>query len=203
MLLWSNCKKENEIHEKNYLASEQPPTNLPPLMGCDDTSTFKNILDLQSLEYLRNCYVCTAVKQVPGLGEIQWKANCMVSIVDTTLRFGFYTYEPWFEELLPREELSFVFVPMSIGVQPIDNWLQNSGHYVRLWDDGDLISAVWGVDTTCTSYIEIIRLDLEDMEVEGKFEVHLKMIAQFPIGGIYHSERINFFNGRFIAEIEK
>ncbi len=202
MLLWSNCKKEYAIPEKNYLASEQPPTNLPLPLGCDDTSAFKNILDLQPFEYLRNCYLCTAVKQVPGLGEIPWKANCMVSIVDTTFRLGFYTYEPWFGELLPREELSFVFVPMSIGVQPIDNWLQNSGHYIRLWDDGDLIGAGWETDTTCTSYIELTRIDLEDAEIEGEFEIHL--ILKYPdLTGILHSERINFLNGKFVAEIEK
>lgn len=202
MLLCNSCKKEYETLEKHALIREQPPTVGAILMGCDDTSAFKSSVDLQPLEYLRNCYECTAIKQVPGLGEIPWKANCMVSIVDTTFRFGFYTYATWFEELLPREELSFVFVPISLGIHPIDNWLQNSGHYVRLWDDGDLIGAGWETDTTCTSYIKLTRIDLEDEEIEGEFEIHL--ILKYPdLTGILHSERINFLNGKFIAEIEK
>jgi hypothetical protein len=201
LLVWGSCKKEHEILEKNRPASEQLHTAEAFLLGCDDTTTFKSSVDLQPLEYLRNCYVCTAIKQVPGLGEIPWKANCMVNIVDTMFRFGFYTYEPWFEELLPREELSFVYMPMSIGVHPVDNWLQNSGHYVRLWGDGDLVGAGWETDTICVSYIKLTRIDLDNEEIEGEFEIHLKL--KYPdLTGILHSERINFINGKFTAEIE-
>lgn len=210
MLLWSNCKKENEIHVKKHITSEQLHSAGAILAVCNDTTAFKSNVDLQPLEYLRGCYFYTALKAVPGLGETAWTGNCQASITDTLITFRFTTYEPYFEELYLREELSFHSVPSGIGIYPIsdfENWSQNNSLGYAFCDrrvsDGDVISAVWGVDTTCTSYIEIIRLDLEDMEVEGEFEVHLKMIAQFPIGGINHSERINFFNGRFIAEIEK
>jgi hypothetical protein len=69
-------------------------------------------------------------------------------------------------------------------------------------DDGDVGDGSWTTDTTCVSYIEITRLDLADREIEGKFEIHLKMELQ-GTHGILYSERINFLNGRFKAEIEK
>lgn len=200
ILLWGSCKKELEFPEKNRPIGEQLPKAGAILSTCDDTTAFKSSVDLQPLEYLRNCYVCTAVKQVPGLGEMPWKANCYVSVVDTTFRFAFYTYESWFEELLLREALDFVYIPMNIGVYPVDNWVQNHGGYSRWLGDGDLLDAAWETDTTCTSYIEITRFDLEDKEIEGNLEIHLKMLWQSMLVYSY-SERINFLNGKFKAEI--
>jgi hypothetical protein len=201
ILLWNNCKKEHEIPEINRPVSEQLLPSGTILTGCDDTTAFKSSVDLQPLEYLKNCYVCTAVKQVPGLGEIPWKSNCYVSVVDNKFRFAFYTYEPWFEELLLREALDFVYIPMNIGVYPVDNWVQNHGGYSRWLADGDVLDAAWETDTSCLSYIEITRFDLEDREIEGNFEIHLKMFWQGAFEP--YSERINFLNGKFKAEIEK
>lgn len=202
-LLYSACKKEPEIPGWHHGASEQALTEMQIQTGCDDTSAFKSTVDLQPLEYLKNCYSCTAIKQVPGLGEIPWKANCMVRIVGAKLRLWFYTYEPWFEELLPREQLAFVDVPIDLGIHFVGNIIPLSrGYYTRLWDDGDVVGAGWETDTTCTSYINLTRIDLDNEEIEGEFEIHLTLKYPDPTG-ILHSERINFLNGRFNAEIEK
>ena len=212
LLAWNGCRKEDEKptnSETKSLANEQLTTTGAILLGCDDTTAFKSSVDLQPLEYLRGCYSCTAVKEVPGLGEIPWVGNCQVYVAwDTVLQFRFLTYEPYFEELLLREDLSFNYVSISVGVHPVyDNYQfqQNPGttfgYYARLLDDGDVGDAGWTTDTICTNYIEITRLDLEDREIEGKFELHLKMVVQ-GTHGILYSERINFLNGRFKAEIE-
>lgn len=210
VLSWSNCKKEHEIiPEKNQKHSEPLPLPEAILSGCDDTTAFKSSVDLEPLEYLKNCFVCTAVKEVPGLGEISWTGNCEIYIADTVLALRFRSYEPFFEELLPREYLSFDYVPIAKGTYPVSasyQWhLNNSltfGYYTRLLDDGDVPDGSWTTDTTCVNYIEITRLDLEDREIEGTFEMHLKMNSQ-GTHGILYSERINFINGRFKAEIEK
>lgn len=209
MLSWSNCKKEHEIiPEKNKKYSEQLPLPGAILSGCDDTTAFKSSVDLQPLEYLRDCNVCTAVKQVPGLGEIPWVGNSLVfSPWGTTMEIRFTTYEPYFEELLLREEIAFSSVPVDTGTFTIlDNfqWQQNQslsfGSYSRSLDDGDVADGFWMADTTCTNYIEITRLDLADREIEGRFEIHLKMKTQ-GTHGILYSERINFLNGKFKAQI--
>lgn len=210
ILLWICCKKEHEIPEINRPVSEQLPPAGTILTGCDDTTAFKSSVDLQPLEYLQNCYMCTAVKQVPGLGEIPWVGNCQVYIAwDTVLVFRFLSYEPYFEEFLLREDLGLDYVPISVGMHQIfdyANWAidpkKSFGAYGRLLDDGDVADGFWGTDTTCVNYIEITRLDLEDREIEGKFEIHLKMKSQ-GTHGILYSERINFLNGKFKSEIEK
>lgn len=210
LLVWNACRKEAERLETKPLTHEQLPLPGAILSGCDDTSAFKSNVDLQPLEYLRGCFSCTAIKQVPGLGEIPWVGNCQVYIAwDTVLQFRFLTYEPYFEELLLRENLSFNYVPINSGIHPIlssSQWYQNQsisfGYYARLLDDGDVGDGSWTTDTTCVSYIEITRLDLADREIEGKFEIHLKMESQ-GTHGILYSERINFLNGRFKAEIVK
>lgn len=211
VLSWSNCKKEHElIPEKNQKYSEQLPLPGAILLGCDDTTAFKSSVDLQPLEYLKNCYSCTAIKQVPGLGEIPWVGNCQVYVAwDSVLYFRFLTYEPYFDELLPREEIGISHVPKSGGSFTIANngqWQLNQnlvfGSYARLLDDGDVLDGFWEADTICVNYIEITRIDLEDREIEGTFEMHLKMNSQ-GTHGILYSERINFINGRFKAEIEK
>ncbi len=210
VLSLSNCKKEHAIiPEKNQKHNEQLPMQGTILLGCDDTTAFKSSVDLEPLEYLKNCYVCMVEKEVPGLAEISWTGNCEVYIADSTLQIRFRSYEPYFEELLPREVLSFNYVPINIGFHQIldyINWAadpsKSFGGYGRLLDDGDVADGYWEADTTCVNYIEITRLDLEDREIEGKFEIHLKMKSQ-GTHGILYSERINFLNGRFKAEIEK
>lgn len=209
MLLCNSCKKEYETLEKHALIREQPPTVGAILMGCDDTSAFKSSVDLQPLDYLKNCHSCTAIKQVPGLGEIPWVGNCEIYIAENTLQFKFKSFESYFEELLLREDLFLGYVPISPGIHQMydyESWVadpsKSFGGYGRLLDDGDVGDGYWDVDTTCTNYIEITRLDLEEREIEGKFEIHLKMKSQ-GTHGILYSERINFLNGRFNAEIEK
>lgn len=208
LTLYNSCRKDivQQMHpEKIPLTNEQ----LTILAECDDTTAFKSNVDLQPLEYLKNCYSCSAIKQVPGLGEISWVGNCQVRIVwDTVLVFSFTTYQPYFEELWRREELFFHITPVDIGAFAIfDNsqWQQNQslsyGSYNRSTADGDVFDGSWGADSLCNNFFEITRLNLEDKEVEGKFELHLKMKAQ-GTNGVLYSERINFLNGIFKAEIE-
>ncbi len=209
LILLIGCRKDTRLSQKIPFNANLS-TNLKGagFMGCDDTSSFKSIVDLEPLSSLQNCYSCTAIKEVPGLGEIAWKGNCEVYIADSILEFRFNTYQPYFNELLLREELAFSYIPIHVGFRPIfdyANWAQDPaksfGFYSRSLDDGDVLDGAWGTDTQCTSYIEITRLDLEDREVEGRFEIHLSMILQGS-SGIFYSERINFLNGKFKAEIK-
>jgi hypothetical protein len=207
LLLWSACRNDDEWPIKP-LANEQVAATELNLMGCDDTSAFKSIVDLQPLVYLQNCYSCTAIKQVPGLGEIPWEGNCGAAIIwDTVLLFGFGTKELHFGQFLDRERGLISTVPISVGTYQVfdgADWAvdpsKSFASYSRVLDDGDVGDGHWGVDTSCTNYIEITRLDLEDKEIEGRFELHLKMKTQGS-HGILYSERINFLNGRFRAEI--
>lgn len=211
LLITNGCAKDGEheivVAKKTGLFEKTEKTEMV-MTACDDTTAFKSTVDLESLAILQGCYSCASIKTVPGLGEIPWYGNCEVYIVyDTLLEFRFMTYELYFEEYLKREELSFSYVPLQKGLYAVfdnEQWQQNMGlsfgSYGRSLDDGDVADGFWGVDTTCSNFIEITRLDLGDKEIEGKFEIHLKMKSQ-GTHGILYSERINFGNGKFKARI--
>jgi hypothetical protein len=180
------CEKEKH----GYFEPEMAVQVLP---SCDDTSAFKNVLDLIQLGYLEDCYLCNAIKEVPGLGEIPWKANSRATVSSSNLSLTFETYEPWGEMMVQREEV-ICGVPASVGLHPI-----NGGFYLRTLSDGDVIGAVWVYDTTCVSFVDVKQLDLECGEARGNFELHF--ILDDPKGISQPSERVNFLNGKFEARI--
>lgn len=103
LILITGCRKDIGLEKSIPLnAHSTIHEETSPFMGCGDTSAFKNIIDLQPLAYLKNCYSCTAIKEVPGLGEVSWTGNCEVYMADSLLEFRFSTYQPFFNELLFR-----------------------------------------------------------------------------------------------------
>ncbi len=206
-LAFSNCKKEVSNSVEPKIVVSAPAVNKPiDVFGCDDTTFFQSSEDLEQLVYLHDCYLCTATKEVPGLGSIPWTANIFVYIVENKLQFQIGTFQDsinWFI----REEIFCAYVPIIAGIHPVfDNYHYNQnpgstfGGYARSFDDGDVADGYWTIDTTCTNFIEIAQLDLVDKELRGNFSFHLKMLTQGQNGTLY-SERINFIDGKFAARI--
>jgi hypothetical protein len=211
LIALSRCAKENVNEAGNptdTFISEGTSVPESILSVCDDTSAFKSTLDLVPLTYLRNCNTATAVKEVPGLGEINWVGNGRVFLTNSNrLQVNVVTYKTFFEEFLERERVTFNNVPLQEGMHQVFHhfqWQQNQnlnfGGYGRSLADGDVSDGFWNVDTLCNNYIEITRLDLESKEVEGRFEMHVKMFSQSSNGFLY-SDRIVFKNGKFKASI--
>jgi hypothetical protein len=179
-----NCKKETP--EPNY---------------------FKSLVDLEPLTYFPNSLLCTATKEVPGLGSISWTANCEAYIVDNTLQIRVTTVQDTIDKGT-REEIYCGYIPLrqeyySVGTfnpyaQPV---IYNTfGTYSRLLDDGDVLDAHWTVDESEQNFIEITNLDLDSKRVEGRFDLYFLMKTQ-GTHGIMYSEQINFKTGNFKARI--
>lgn len=175
----------------------------------NDKVYFTSLVDLEPLTFLPDSFLCTATKEIPGLGQIPWTANCEVYIADSTLQFRFRTVQDTVTKGI-RENLSCNYVPMnkgyfSVGIfdyyaqPPIFNTFAS---YARTLDDGDVLDALWFVDESKTNYIEITHLDLVQKRVEGKFALHY-LIKQQGSHGILYSEQINFKNGHFTARIDE
>jgi hypothetical protein len=207
----SACTKEDtneSASSSNLLNLDDTDIAESILTVCDDTSAFKSNLDLVPFTYLRNCNSATAVKEVPGLGEINWVGNSRGSLNNNNrLSINFAAYKFISGYFLRRESVSFSNIPLQEGMHQIFNtfqWQQNQdlayGGYGRSLADGDVSDGYWRADTICNNYIEITRLDLESKEVEGRFEIHLKMADQSTNGFLY-SDRIVFKNGKFKASI--
>lgn len=174
----------------------------------DDKDFFTSAVDLERLAFLPDSFLCTAIKEVPGLGSISWTANCEVYISDSTLALRFRTYHDTINKGI-RETVACSYVPIKQGrfiVGVFDHYAQpviynTFATYSRSLDDGDVADGFWIIDTTQINYIDITELDLINKRVSGKFDLHFRMKTQGSHGVLY-SERINFKSGDFRARIE-
>ena len=174
----------------------------------EDKDYFTSSVDLEQLTFLPDSFLCTATKEVPGLGSIPWTANCYVYTADTFLEFRFNTYQDTINKGI-RETVACSYVPIKQGrfaAGIFDPYLNpvvynTFGSYGRSLDDGDVADGYWEIDTAQTNYIDIIKLDLINKRVEGKFDLYFRMRTQ-GTHGILYSERINFKGGDFRAIIK-
>lgn len=150
---------------------------------------------------LRLKKTCTATKEVLGLGEVGWVANCLPGTWADKITIGFITYEDT-TDLYIRERLIFSYIPIAVGsysINPVDTNNPRCS-YSRSLSDGDVLNALWEIDTEENNYIEITKLDSNTHLVSGKFDVYFKIKVQGSFGYV-HSERINFKSGSFTAKI--
>lgn len=164
---------------------------------------FTTLVDLELLAFLPDSFLCTATKEVPGLGSVSWTANCFAAIRDNKFGVGFVTYEDTVD-LYARERLTISNIPPQKGFYLMKPYPPVEGSafadYSRWHSDGDVLNALWEIDTDKNNYIEIDELNTETRRVSGKFDVHFKMTVQGSWGYV-HSERINFKSGNFKAKL--
>ena len=157
--------------------------------------TFTNEIDLILLAYSPNEPICTASKQVSGLGSITWTANSFAQVGNNKFEIAFITYQDTINWEL-RETLGFSYIPISVGKFTLGNESPSAkSSYFRSIGDGDLIDASWDLDTNKNNYLEITSLDTINRIVTGRFDTHFIITTQ----GIFdkHSEKINFKEGSF------
>jgi hypothetical protein len=169
----------------------------------EDLGYFVNEEDLLPLYFQPDSLLCTATKEVPGLGSVPWTANSFAQIHKQkgTFIFTFITYrEPVYLEV--REILGFAGnIPLATGTYKLGTTtLSPLGSYATATADGDVINAVWDTDPDYDNYIEVTKLDTVSKLVHGKFDIRLIKNQQGSRGTI-HSDRINFKNGAFAARI--
>jgi len=161
---------------------------------------FATDVDLESLYFRPDSFLCSAIKEVPGLGIIAWTANCAAFKKDNKFSVGFITYQD-LNNVYARERLVIGNIPASNGtykLEPIEAGLVSSS-YSRWVADGDLLHASWNIDVAQNNTIEIVEINEEDRIICGKFDVHFIRTDQSSIG-VVHSEKIIFKNGSFIAK---
>ena len=155
--------------------------------------------DLIPLYFLPDSFLCTASKEVPGLGSINWTANTFGQIVSGKFLLTCLTYQDSidFEQ---REILGVGNIPLEVRNNILGNGTNFPfSSYATAVADGDLINAEWELDLEQDNYFEVIQLDTISHIVKGKFDLNFKMTRQGSFGFV-HSERINFKNGSFIAK---
>ena len=176
---------------------------------------FTSKIDLELLPFWSDSFLCTAVKEIPGLGSVNWTANCAgyihrpneynnnpesLSIQFTTAsnaKGSFYEV---------RECLNISILPIKVGVFKVlsapgvpNPDLIFSGSYSHSIADGCVLDALWLIDNTKTNFINITSIDTIAKRVNGSFDVHFKMKTQGK--ETLHSEVINFKSGSFRAKI--
>lgn len=168
----------------------------------EDLGYFVSKADLKPMYFQPDSTLCTATKEVPGLGSIPWTANSFAQVHKErgTFVFTFITVrEPVYLEV--REILGIGHIPLATGIYKIGVSTHFPfGSYVTAVADGDIIDASWVPDQDKDNYLEITKLDTVSKLVHGKFDIDFVMSQQGG-DGILHSERINFNSGQFVARI--
>ncbi|MBP7273822.1 MAG: hypothetical protein KA974_08260 [Saprospiraceae bacterium] len=168
--------------------------------SCQSDDIFTTPRDLVQLYYSNDKPICTATKEVPGLGSIAWKANCIVVDDSSSFRLIIGTRSDSIEMAL-RELITISEIPKIIGEAfKVSNSDINAatGGYSIFASDGDLLNASWipNENPWFHSYVKITALDTLNKTIQGEFDLYFKMIRQGSFG-LVHSEYINFKNGVF------
>jgi hypothetical protein len=194
IFLFIACKKENTT-----------PT------PAAETKPFTSKIDLERLAFVPDSFLCTATKNVPGVGNLAWTANCDAYIVDDKygkrLQLRFMTYEDS-KSYYTRETVGISGLPFKNGLSKVlssegvldPNLIIFSG-YARLLADGDVLDAYWRIDNSQNNYVNITNIDTLNKRVQGSFDVHFKQTTQGKEN--LHSTFINFKSGKFDSRISK
>lgn len=160
---------------------------------------FATDVDLETLYFHPDSFLCSATKEIPGFGSMSWTANCAAGKKEDKFGIGFITYESE-ANLYARERLTIGNIPAHTGLyelEPIELGLVG-GSFSRWVADGDVLNASWNIDQEQNNTIEIIEINEEARIIRGKFDVHFIMTQQGSFG-LVHSEKINFKNGSFVV----
>lgn len=164
----------------------------------EEEKGFKSDIDLQPLLYFQDGYYCTATKEVPGFGHIDWTANAIADIYlhDTTkFDLAFRTYQDTtYGEGSTREFLQLGDFEFRTGTQEI-----SLGTYARRLSDGDLLDALWRLDESSNKTVTIEEINRAEKYVKGHFSVKFKMVTQGKAA--QYSEHINFRDAVFKAKL--
>jgi hypothetical protein len=180
-------------------AESEPP---PPT----EETYYTTAIDLVLFTWLPDDYLCTATKEVPGLGTVSWTANTRAWISDNNmLNINFMTYTDTVYQY-QREHIGIQYIPIRLGDHTVyddhKNRTTTVGIYARLLADGDVSDAAWRPDLSKNNYVRLTKIDLENRQLEGEFDLHFKIIIQGKHGTAF-SERINFKSGKFRAKIRE
>ena len=171
------------------------------LFSCEKADFFTTEDDLILLEYVPDAFLCTATKEVPTRGSVNWTANTFGQIINNRLILTMITYQDTISQE-QRERLEFGIIQQQVGKYPLENDINRfSAYYSRWIDDGDVQDATWRVDPAEEdNFIEIIEMDTVSRIVKGRFNVHFFMWEQGSFG--LYSKKINFKDANFTVKYE-
>ena len=175
------------------------------LSACKKDDSFKSNVDLEQFTFLPDSFLCTATKEVPGVGKIPWTANCTAWLSDNKLEIIFNTINNQSDKYI-REVLQFSALEPIVGNCKIFNYNSKWKKvpfcgYSRTLSDGDVYDSLWGCIEEESNYLEIEEIDLLNKIVKGNFNVHLR--KENPgNSGVMYSDYINFKSGQFTARIK-
>lgn len=147
-----------------------------------------------------------ADKNVPEWGSKEWLAAGLMfpSKADSSRwDLGLGTKS---EQGESREEMFLYWLPLKKGTYKIkktDDIEENTANatYGRHGADGDLILAVYFLDSLNDNFVTITSVDLIAKRVKGTFNVHFKQ-GELTSGTSGLPQNVNFLNGEFDVKIK-
>jgi hypothetical protein len=201
------------------------------ILSCDKNNG--NVSDyyqdeLYSYYYNKERDVVYSVKNVPGKGSKEWKANAGVFKMGKAAfpegkfqdmyYFNFATYSH-FEKTWQREDLSMQYIPIKEGKtffstrnQDLDSRPPQT-HYARIGADGDVLMRGWFVSEYKESSLTIHKIDSLNKIIHYSFDLYFEFPAENPLYPSKPSQRelpnykwsknINFLGGHGVVDFPK
>lgn len=178
------------------------------LSACKKDDSFKSNVDLERFAFLPDSFLCTATKEVPGLGKIPWTANCAARLLpNEKFQIEFTTISDLDDQYL-RESFTFLNISQRSGLYQVfdsESFQKNENlaycSYSRTLSDGDVYDARWTCDLSKSNEFKVEEIDLVNKIVKGSFNIHLEK-KNPGNSGVMYSDYINFKNGQFTARIK-
>ncbi len=182
-------------------------------ISCTNEKITFNSDDLKKYLYRTNSFYCTSNKCVNKYFKIDWKGNSHFTydsinqyyyLINTTysdtfnwrnLDYGSYT----------KESIILKLKDISIGthnLQILNNSnLPYSSIYFSLVGDGDVIDAVWNLDSKFNNFITITKVDTILKVIHGVFDCNF--IIDHKPNHANHFFNISFTDSKFIANFRQ
>lgn len=204
LMTLSACKKE--CPEK-AMSVESCDTNTLVLLDSTAPSLRKYVIRYDTSALYG---YATAIKSVPGKGEVRWVANNKIENVNNQYylfmpNYGDTTWRHLEYWAYLREDIGIKFNPFILGRQQVrneqaylaDSTLNYSAYYKH---HDDFTEAYWKISGRGENYISVNRINHENKIIEGEFDLNFILTNQNSVYGPY-SDEIRFRWGKFKAKI--
>jgi hypothetical protein len=201
------------------------------IAGCDDYNEDLGDAEqdeLYSYYYRKEGNIVYSVKNVPGKGSKEWRANAGVFKMGKTAfpegkfqdmyYFNFATYSNY-EKTWRREDLSMQYIPIKEGKnifsprnQDLDSRPPQT-HFARIGADGDVLMRGWFVSEYKQSSLIIHKIDSLNKKIHYSFDLYFEFPAENPLYPSKPSQRdlpnykwsknINFLGGHGVVDFPK
>ncbi|MEI2693686.1 MAG: hypothetical protein WBO44_12710 [Saprospiraceae bacterium] len=182
-------------------------------ISCTNEHITYNLNDLKKYLYRTDSFYCTSVKCINNYFKVEWKGNSHFYF-DSINKYYYIVNNTYSDTTNWRnldnsnnlkESIIFKLKDLSIGNQKLYSFNNNNASYKSIYlsmvGDGDVIDAVWNLDSKFNNFITITKVDTNLKVIHGVFDCNF--IIDHKSNHANHFFNISFTDSKFIANFRQ